>query len=194
MLLVDAPVLVDFDSVVCDFDKKCCDWFNVRNGTNFTRADINTWDWVRDQPGADEFWSKVFHSSWFTGTLAPLPGSLESLLKLADAGAEVHVVTARPRGHKKMLDEWFVDNRLRPGHGFKLEFTSDKHEYFKFHDMVTWFEDGPHNAADLAELAPGYLIDMPYNEVMPPTRYSIARVPTLKQGVENFLTLNVNTR
>jgi 5'(3')-deoxyribonucleotidase len=119
-------VVVDVDDTLARTAAAFCERVNDRHGCALTPADLDLTDRSQRIPGTDEpLLGEVVAASTdpeFVGSLDPLPGAVDALAALADAGLSVDVVTRRPDGVREATADWlaergFVYDSLRCGVG-----------------------------------------------------------------------------
>lgn len=180
--------MVDFDSTINDFGRQFLELLNGKYGKDFRYEDSLRWDF-RDSFGplglTDEmeaFAWKTWDTPGFTKSLRPLPGSIDALHRLTDAGYHVIVVSSRPLKHAQWLRDWLDDKGLRQidawAQPMKLEFAQE-------YGVTMAFDDSPDHAVSLATHCPVYLIDHPWNQDV--VGDNITRVESLWCAVEDLM-------
>ena len=91
-------ILVDLDCIVVDTIPSWLDRIHQRTGVRACLRDITSWDLAACYPlttvSREDIFS-VINEPGFTADLPPMPGALENLKKLHDAGHKIYLVTAR---------------------------------------------------------------------------------------------------
>lgn len=161
-------VLVDFDSVLNNFDERMLQSINQRFGTTMRPMDLVSWDSLRASAKAltkeqEQYaWGpEVFGSAQWNASLRPTPGGISSLWRLYDLGVSLHVVTARPPEHGVFLGKWLqtygVDGIVR------WSTNNDKRTYALTNGITYAFDDSPRQIQELLTVCPVAVIDRPYN-------------------------------
>lgn len=154
-------LLIDLDGVCADFYTRIAEWYNRDYDDNIVASEVKAWHLASAFPKAtkEELYS-YFNVLQFWTSLDPLPGCVETMARLKDAGHELVIVTALPRtstvaAHGKLL---WVDEHLPFVNGID-NFVATRRKDLIRGDLL--FDDGPHNIIKY----PGTtcVMDAPYN-------------------------------
>lgn len=166
---------VDMDGVLADFDKGWVDRYNADFGTNLHPKQNDHWDaLVSITHFADDAewweWATSKHEDLFLG-LDPLPGAVEGVRALKDAGHDIVIITAKPRWAAGHPSSWLI----------KHDVPYDEIHVTKAKSYVicdVYVDDALHNVVDLMENTDALVIQYsawPYvngGEVVPGAVYA----------------------
>jgi 5'(3')-deoxyribonucleotidase len=137
-------ILVDQDEVICKWIKRILQYYNEDHGTNFTDADISTWDVTMNLgPSSEPALRAYMRYTEFYKDLEPVDGAIEGMRNLINLGHDVIIVTAVPKCAGMSYNgkiEW-----LRKNMPF---FSLDNFIACKRKDLIkgdVMFDDGFHN-------------------------------------------------
>ena len=186
-----------------DYDEPIHPWMYLAHKTTIDAGLIpadhpmpNVWDAAKHYGIDPEVWYKAIDAEVLKGVdgsyLAPLDEAVKwELHRLADAGFENHVVTARGHfgnlGHViRDLTEQHIDREGLPV--TSLHFALDKVKTVNELGLDYFIDDGAHNYEAIAEGCPDtavYLLDRPWNRSLrvPPAR----RLYTITEYVDRIL-------
>jgi hypothetical protein len=183
---------LDWDSTINDFDGHFVTTMNEKFGTNHKPEDLAEWDWVRthDQHIVDYMWgSSSFNNKEWNLAIPPKPGAVLAVNRLLDAGAIVDVVTARPKVHKKWLEQWLEQNGIY-GRYLTAWCNEEKSGHAHFWSVNAAVDDSPKAVDYLRRVCTTYLVDMPYNQdvaTVSAKGFPVIRVPSLWEAVEQII-------
>ncbi len=90
-------ILVDMDQVLAQWAERFLEWFNHDKGTSHTMDDLLHWDMgVNLDLDNDDYMRSIMRCPEFWD-LNPVPGAIEGMKALIDAGHDVLIVSAVPR-------------------------------------------------------------------------------------------------
>jgi 5'-nucleotidase len=157
---------IDMDSILTDIFSPWLAENNRRFNDDLVVAKITDWDTAKVSKGGVKVFDILSEKDFFLN-LQPLPGAIEGVQQLKDAGMDLYIVSTPFNGYcdekTQWVKKWFpwFDNK-------KLIFTHHK----ELIDMDLFFDDGPENikAIHAAMLNRGYkndkliaTISYPYN-------------------------------
>jgi 5'-nucleotidase len=102
-----ATILVDQDGILADCCGEWCDWLSEDYGIDVTTADITEWDTAKAPKlkhlnPKDVY--KYLQRPGFFAWLKPLPGAIQGLQELHDAGHDLFIVTS-PSGPESIVEK-----------------------------------------------------------------------------------------
>lgn len=183
-----STIMVDFDSTINNFNPAFLGAINTKFGTHFDYEDCTTWDFMHclGKSGLtqemESYGWKLWDSKGFTMALWPLPGAIQALHDLTDAGHEVFVVSSRPLHHGQWLREWLDYMGLDQIQAWA---QPDKLSFAREFGVTLAFDDSPDHALKLSTHCPVYLIDHPWNQDV--VDDNITRVESLWHGVQEVV-------
>ena len=171
---------IDMDDVLMDFGVNLFEFYNSRNGTNFTQADALHFEltkvWNCDpekaiQTVADFYKTDLHHNA------SPLAGAVEFVKKQKNNGHELFVITARPEEHKEATTNWLTKHfpnlfsdivflNHSSGGATDPKKSKKKSEACRDLGIEIFIDDALHNVNDVATATVGiktYLLDKPWN-------------------------------
>jgi 5'(3')-deoxyribonucleotidase len=116
---------IDLDGVVADFDGGWIAHYTAEFGVD-PRPEQVGWDLLHRQTHFTDmsaFWDWVHHRNLFR-RLEPIPGALDGLDKLASAGHEIVIISAKPARAVPDTLHWIAEHRLPTR---EIHFRGDKH-------------------------------------------------------------------
>lgn len=157
-------ILVDMDGVLCDLIGKWFYTYNQEYRDNISLEHMTEWGPHRYAKRGKKIY-KYLSLPGFFRDLAPLPGAVEGMRQLVEAGFDVVIVTSARRGHKDKLD--WVEEHLPFLPRDQVIFAHRK-ELIRGDIM---FDDAPHHLRNFARYG-GEAVAMayPYNQDVPCTR------------------------
>ncbi len=168
-------ILVDQDEVLAEWGKRILEWYNVDKlieakelGTEFkpfTLDDMKHWELKMNLgPGSEVYLRNYMRYPNFYQDLEPVPGAIDGMKALIDAGHEVKIVTSIPKcaglayeGKLQWLREYMPFFPLK-----KFYAVSEKYEVKG--DIL--LDDGLHNLGPFEQLGGGEAVafDRPWNQ------------------------------
>lgn len=156
-------IILDQDQILCLWSERILQWWNEDMGTSLTIDQITDWDVHKCLgPEGKYFIRSCIRYPEFYRDLDPVPGAIEGVRSLIDAGHDVIVATACP----KMAAISYVGKvewlrRLMPF--FPLDnFVSIQRKSLLTGDLL--FDDGAHNIREWnATDRPAIVLDCPWN-------------------------------
>lgn len=101
-------ILVDMDGVLCDLMGKWLQLYNDEFNDTLTADQMTTWGPHRYAKAGKRVYKYLAQPGFF-GDLVPLPGAIENMRRLVNAGFDIVIVTAARRGHKEKRD-WVAEH------------------------------------------------------------------------------------
>mmetsp|Transcript_119181 Transcript_119181/g.309302 ORF Transcript_119181/g.309302 Transcript_119181/m.309302 type:complete len:176 (-) Transcript_119181:12-539(-) len=101
---VNHVVAVDIDEVLCKYCEGFIKWYTGRP----VALDAGQCFRACYAPGVESARTAFLDTQAFANELDPIPGALESLLKLRGAGFELHAVTARPEACRVATEQYLA--------------------------------------------------------------------------------------
>jgi uncharacterized HAD superfamily protein len=145
---------VDADGVLADFDKSMVDGYNRSFDADLEYKQITHWDAFESLTGwtHDEWWDWVVkdHQRVFLDA-PPLPGAVEGMRALKDAGHELAIISAKPKWAAGHMIEWLHQHEVPYD---EIHITSKKSLVI----CDVYIDDALHNVVDLLENAGGLVI------------------------------------
>ncbi len=146
-------IVVDLDGMAAGFFEALIPEYNRLTGESVSIEDFKSWD-MGSHVKQPSLLKAIYHQPGFFMDLAPLPGAIEALRELQDAGHTLHIVssgcTPHAFGEKAM---WCRD--YLPF--IPLTHVTVSHRKGQIHGDVI-LDDGPHNARNFRAKNPGALI------------------------------------
>ena len=170
-------LLIDMDGVLCDLVGKWFAAYNAKYGDRLTLDQMTEWGphrYAREGKRVYKYLSKP----GFFRDLQPLPGAVDGMRELVQAGFDVVIVTAARRGHQDKL-AWIEKH---------LPFLPRHHVIFAHRKELVrgdiMFDDAPHHLENFARHG-GQPVAMayPYN-----ARVSYPRVTSWKEFTDFVFT------
>lgn len=163
MKCIEKPVLVDCDGVLCDFIGECITYLNKRFDTNFRYGDM--FDDIRKVVGP-KFWDEETEahvlSNGFAKNMRELPGAVDGVKKIQDAGYKVMFLTSPYGGSPTWAFDRFkwLEERLGATRDDVI-FAREK----RYVDGITLIDDKVSNVVKWAEYnkTTGLLVTQPWN-------------------------------
>lgn len=166
-------IVVDMDEVLCQFVEKVLQRWNARNGTRFTRDQVNVWRMEtvlgRDRDGNDaegiiDRWLAEEH---FFDDLEPHPGAIWGFDHLRGLGHDLVIATSIPEVAVHAFDgkrRWV--RRNFPWFSMKNFFSCSRKGWL---DGDVLIDDGEHNIRDWTGSCRNgaIVVDAPWNRQVP---------------------------
>lgn len=171
-------ILTDCDGVLLQWEQGFHKWMKQEGFEQIGHGHYDI-DMMYHLPqGFSKTLIKIFNESAWMGYLEPVPGSVETVKKLADEGYKFTVITSqstdqyandlRKQNLRKHFGDVFKDFTFLDTGGGKVEALTNYENTKQF-----WIEDKPTNAIDGAALGlVALLLDLPHN-----ASYNIDSVP-----------------
>jgi hypothetical protein len=175
----------DLDGVVYDLVHSFRGWMAREHGWTRDRMPTPTrWEFYLDwQMGEAEFWAEFARgteSGFLFGEGRPMPGAVDALARVVDAGHELHLVTARPPEAEESTRRWLAREGIRYT---SLTLCQDKTEVA----VDVFADDNPgHYSEQTAAGVDTFLIAAPDN-LRAPERADAARRGRLVPDVAAFV-------
>ena len=156
---------LDIDGVVADSFPVFIRELNRHYGKDI--KELNNYDMTEIYGVAWDEMSQFFHDNmdYLFSAPKPMPGAVDSINYLLEAGHEIIYVTARASGaEEKITCKWFEDNKI---YRKKAYFTGGMSKTFavKENAVDIFVDDFLTNALEIASLGvPVLLMDSPYNQ------------------------------
>jgi 5'-nucleotidase len=172
-------IAVDMDGIIVDLASKWLELYNDEYGHGATLDDLQSWDMSKNVKIGKEIYKYLYAPGMHLDS-KPLPGAIEGLCELHEAGHEVHIVTATviPKAAAEKL-EWcakhlpFLPHNRVTISNHKARFVSD-----------VFIDDSPHNLTAHAEAQPQAIrlgIAWPYNAEVEKVMH--LRAPSFNQTI-----------
>lgn len=193
-------IAIDIDAVLGDFLTKFLEYRNREYGTSWRREDFFSYVWAdvfKESP--DQMYAILadFFESQEIKEIEPVPGAVENIRYLKKIGAELDVVTSRPRVIKDLTYEW-LDRHFAGS--FKRVYFSNQPAYGSFgetkgeicHEIrADLFIDDQYNFCDecYKEGVKVFIFDNPWNQglVLPKGIERVFSWPEIKDRVEKIM-------
>lgn len=180
-------IVLDQDEVICSWVARILEWYNHDYGTSFTRQDVTDY-WAMENilgPQGKPFIRSCMRYPEFYRDLDPMPGAIDGVKKLIDAGHDVVIATAIPPSagiafHGKL--EWI--RRNMPFFNTK-NFIAIQRKSLLDGDILV--DDGPHNIKEWIEKGAGeaWVFDSPWNKDVI-ANHRVSDWSSLLSGVESM--------
>ena len=161
-----ATLLVDLDGTVADQLPRVCEYLDTAHGVDVTPAEIDAWSWPVPDPAPHSHIGETIaelmqeRPEWFLGSLDPIPGAVDGVTALSDAGYEIHVATHRiPETHA--VSKAWLDEQGVPYDRFVHDVPANKGRL----DGDVLLDDYHANVADALDAGTaGVLVRQPYSD------------------------------
>jgi len=186
-------VLIDIDDTLANTNATLLKFVNESSGHNYKYEQITRA--MREDPSSDyDSWAQKFlRRPELVARIEPFPDALNAVRALAEAGYELHTVSARREVLHQTTIDWLDANGFlsyitkvhgrragQRGFEFKMAIASET-------DPLAAFDDTYEVTAVLAELGvKTYLISRPWNAEERTTK-SMVRVSSFAEGVADLL-------
>lgn len=152
----------------CDVDDVCCDllgpwirWYNNRFNDTLQKSDLTKWDWtdlIKPECGRQLF-EYLSLPNYYEEDVAPIPGAVEGIRALRQAGYRVIFITASVGTGGEQKRRWLTEHGFMDGAGEDdYVSTTDKSPYAKICDVM--IDD---RASNLTPFKRGILFSQPWN-------------------------------
>lgn len=153
-------VSLDLESVLADVHGYMLEVYNEEFGTSYTRSDIDSWEWVREEIDWVDF-NRIVNTGWEDrrDEVSPMePGLDETVAELANTpGIHVDIVTART-GVETEMQDWLETHGITAYESFLSTTRSKADLGYDF-----YIDDRPGLADDLGSGQLQFLIEGPHN-------------------------------
>ena len=159
---------IDLDGVCFGFSPAFCAWLKEKLGVECDHEKIISYYWYECTPGLTKkvFWEE-FHKFGKGGgyeNLDLIPGALESIQRIAEAGHTIHFITNRPKYALRQTLRALKKNGF-PGNARLWIAGGDKRPLVRKLGVDVFIDDSPSTVTELVTgtRATVYCMDAPYN-------------------------------